>query len=81
MSQFCCVCHIFDVCKWFGIGVGDARTLFLKAEGDNLFRKKFVISHFIRSSLRNVMVLAIEASEVAPCTCNRKTLGARMKMV
>ena len=51
MSQTGTVSHIFYIRKGLGIGVGDARTMVLLTEIDQLFWRKVVVIYSVRSDL------------------------------
>ena len=80
-GQSCTVRHIFQIGQWLGIGVGNARTVVLQAEVDDLLRGEVVVSHFVWRHLRDVVVLAVHAAEVTPRAGYRQTRGAGMEMV
>jgi hypothetical protein len=51
VSQTGTVCHIFYIREGFGIGVGDARTVVLQTEIDELLRREVVVIHLVRGDL------------------------------
>jgi hypothetical protein len=81
MRQARCVCHIFYIGKGFRISIGDARTVVLLAETDDLLRREVVVIHLVRSDLRYLVVLTIQATEVTARTGEGETGGARMEVI
>ena len=65
MSQLGAVGYVFQIGKRLGIGVGNARLMVLLAEGYQLLRRQFVMVGLIGRNLRDIMVLAVQAAEVA----------------
>ena len=51
VSQTGTVRHIFYIGKGFRVGVGDARTMVLQIEADQLLRGEVVVVHLVRGDL------------------------------
>ena len=51
MSQTGTVGHLFYISEGFGVGVGDARTMVLQTEVDELFWREVVVVYLIWSNL------------------------------
>ena len=81
MRQARRVCHIFYIGKGFRIGIGDARTVVLLTETDDLLWCEVVVIHLVRSDLRNLMVLTVQTTEVTARTGEGETGGARVEVV
>ena len=73
--------HIFYIGKGFGIGIGNAWTVVLQTEADDLLRREVVVIDIIRSDLRNLVVLTVQTTEVTTRAGERETGGARMEVV
>ena len=81
MCQTCRVYHIFYIGKGFGIGIGNAWTVVLQTEADDLLWREVVVIDIIRSDLRNLVVLTVQTTEVTTCAGEGETGGARMEVV
>jgi len=81
MRQTRRVRHIFYIGKGFCIGIGDARTVVLQAETDDLLRREVVVTDIIRRDLRDLVVLTVQATEVAARTGEGETGGARVEVI
>lgn len=81
MRQPCCVSHVFYPCERFGVGIGDAGAPLLNANINHLFGCEVDVSHLGRRGLRDVMVLTIQAAEIATCASDGETSRAGMEMI
>ena len=81
MGQTGTVRHIFQIGEWLGIGVGDAWTVVLQTEVDDLLRGEVVVSYVVWRHLRDVMVLTVQTAEITACAGYRQTRGTRMEVV
>ena len=81
MSQTGCVGDILDVGQRLGVGLGDAGTLMLEADGDDILGSQFIVVDLLRRSLRNIVVLAVQTAEVAAGTGKREACRTGMEVV
>ena len=75
------VSYIFYIREGFCIGVGDARTVVLQTEIDELLWREVVVIDLVRGDLRDLVVLTVQTTEVTPCAGQRQTGGARVEMI
>lgn len=76
-----CISDVFDISERLGIGIGDAGAAMLLTKGHEIFGRKIVVRNFARSDLRDIVVLTVQATEVATRAGDRQALGARMEMI
>ena len=81
MGQTGAVGDVFEVGEGFGIGVGDARTVVLLTEGDEGLGAEVVVLDIGGGWLGDVVVLTVEATEIATCAGEGETGGAGMEVV
>jgi hypothetical protein len=81
MGQTGAVGDVFEVGEGFGIGVGDARTVVLLTEGDEGLGGEVVVLDIGGGCLGDVVVLTVEATEIATCAGEGETGGAGMEVV
>lgn len=81
MSLASCIGDVFDISERLGIGIGDARAAMLLTKRHEVIGRKVVVRNFARSDLRDIVVLAVQATEVATRAGDRQALGSRMKMI
>ena len=72
---------IFKIGQRLGIGVGDARTVVLLAECDDILRREFVMIDIRGRHQRNVVVLTVQAAEITTRTGQRQTCCTWMEVV
>ena len=72
---------IFEIGQRLSIGVGDAGTMMLQAERDDVLRRQLVMIDISGCGLRNIVVLTVQATEVTTRTGQRQTCRARMEVV
>jgi len=81
MGQTGHIGDIFQIGERLGIGVGDAWAVVLLAEGDKGGWCEVIVVDIGGAGLRNVVVLTVQAAEVAACAGQRQAGGAWMEMV
>ena len=67
-SQPSRVRDVFEVCQRLRIGVGNTWTMVFYTEFYNGFRREIIMPHLRWCDLRNLMVLTVQAAEVAART-------------
>ena len=65
----------------FGIRVSNAWTLVFQTKGNDIVWLEIIMANLMGRGLRDIVVLAIEAAEVAARTGYRQALSARMEMI
>ena len=81
MRQSRTIDDILEIGQRLSIGVGDARTMVLLTEGNDILRRQLIIIDISGRSLRNIVVLTVQTAEVTTRTGDRETCGAGMKAI
>ena len=87
VPEACLMCQsggvgdVFYIGERLGVGVGDARTVVLPAEGDDSLGREAVAFHLVGGCLRDVVVLTVQTTEIAAGAGYGQARGARMEMI
>jgi hypothetical protein len=76
-----CISDVFYIGERLCVSICDAWTMVLKAKCNHLIRLQLVVVNILWRNLRYFVILTVQTSEIATCTCNGEACGAWMKMV
>ncbi len=81
MCQTGRVGDVLYIGEGFGIRVSNAWTLVFQTKGNDIVWLETIMANLMGRGLRDIVVLTIEAAEVAARTGYRQALSARVEMI